>query len=123
MDETKLCLICKKHLHGRTDKKFCTDYCRNTFNNHLNSDGNKLIRNINHSLRKNRRILESLLQPHPLIFKTSRQFLYNKGFSFTYFTHMVTNKNGCVYRFCYEYGYLILEGGDKVIVRKKGNPE
>ncbi|MEI9808189.1 MAG: hypothetical protein WDO16_10100 [Bacteroidota bacterium] len=59
--ETKNCLACDKPLKGRSDKKFCDDYCRNTYNNQLKSISNNNIRNINNTLTKNRRILEGLL--------------------------------------------------------------
>ena len=117
--ETKVCISCNKNLHGRIDKKFCNDYCRNTYNNRLNSDGNNYIRNINHSLRKNRRILESLLPGGQAITKTTKQQLHSKGFVFTYFTHLYTNKKGNAYYFCYDHGYLVLEGERVLIVRKK----
>jgi len=121
--EIKVCLSCNKNLHGRIDKKFCNDYCRNTHNNRLNSDGNKYVRNINHSLRKNRRILESLLPNAQSITNTTKQKLHNKGFAFTYFTHTYSNKKGNTYYFCYEYGYLVLEKERVLVVRKKWGRE
>uniref|UniRef100_UPI00374D4ADE DUF2116 family Zn-ribbon domain-containing protein n=2 Tax=Ferruginibacter sp. TaxID=1940288 RepID=UPI00374D4ADE len=57
----KKCLTCGKTIKGRTDKKFCDDYCRNGYNNQLKAGDNNYVRNINNALRKNRRILESLL--------------------------------------------------------------
>jgi hypothetical protein len=59
--EAKLCLFCEKPLKGRSDKKFCDDYCRAAYNNDLKSAANNNIRNVNNALGKNRRILESLL--------------------------------------------------------------
>ena len=115
----KIYLSCNQKLHGRTDKKFCNDYCRNTHNNRLNSDGNKCVRNINHSLRKNRRILESLLPGERSICNTTRHKLHSKGFVFTHHTHTCTNKKGNTYYFCYEYGYLVLERERVVVLRKK----
>ncbi len=119
--ETKVCNSCNKSLSGRVDKKFCNDYCRNTHNNRLNSDGNKYVRNINHSLRKNRRILESLLPGERSICNTTRQKLHSKGFVFTHHTHTCMNKKGNTYYFCYEYGYLVLERERVVVLRKKGD--
>ena len=121
--ETKVCISCNKNLHGRIDKKFCNDYCRNTHNNRLNSDGNKYVRNINHCLRKNRRILESLLANSQTITNTTKQKLYSKGFAFTYFTNTCINKKGSTYYFCYEYGYLVLEKERVLVVRKKWGKE
>lgn len=113
---TKICLSCNRDLHGRTDKKFCNDHCRNNHNNHLNSDGNNYIRNINHCLRRNRRILESILATR-LIAKTALPKLQSKGFVFKYFTHMYTNKKGNLYYFCYEYGIRI--EGEFVVIRRR----
>ena len=31
--EPKPCLSCSKPVKGRTDKKFCDDYCRNSYHN------------------------------------------------------------------------------------------
>ncbi len=115
--EPKVCMSCNRNINGRADKKFCNDYCRNAHHNNLNSVGNNYIRNINHRLRKNRRILESMLLPARQIIKTSRQTLYNKGFGFRYFTHSCTNKNGNRFHFCYEYGYRVV--GQQVVVKKK----
>ena len=56
----RVCNECKQDLFGRKDQKFCSDYCRNTYNNRLNEDSTKYIRRINGILRKNRRILEGL---------------------------------------------------------------
>jgi len=117
--ETKICLSCNRGLHGRTDKKFCNDYCRNTHHNLLNSDGNNYIRNTNRILRKNRRILESLLQPAKQITKISKQALQNTGFSFQYFTNRYINKKGTQFHFCYDYGYRLLEEEQVVVVKKK----
>lgn len=114
----KHCLNCHTQLHGRTDKKFCNDYCRNTHHNILNSDGNSCMRNINHCLRKNRRILENLLQNERPITRYSRELLQNKGFSFRYFTHQQTNRKGNPVYFCYDYGYRLLDKGQVAIVRE-----
>ena len=54
---TRKCQECGDKLNGRKDQKFCSDYCRNTFNNRQNEDSTKYMRRINHILRKNRRIL------------------------------------------------------------------
>jgi hypothetical protein len=116
--ETKICLNCNRNIQGRTDKKFCNDFCRNTHHNRLNTPGSNYTRNINHRLLKNRRILESLLLPGRKIAKTSKQVLQHKGFSFHYFTHDHTNKKGNRFYFCYEYGYRLLEKEELIIMKR-----
>lgn len=115
----KLCLSCNKTIKGRTDKKFCDDYCRNNHNNQLKGEDNNLIRNINNALRKNRRILEGLLPEEEDMVKANRDKLLHKEFQFKYNTHTYTNKKGNTYFFCYEYGYLPLENDWFLIVRRR----
>ncbi|MCX7745138.1 MAG: hypothetical protein N2167_11295 [Flavobacteriales bacterium] len=114
------CLDCGEVLFGRADKKFCSDACRNNYNNRLNSDINNLVRNINNALRKNRRIIEQLAPAGKA--KVHRDKLTAAGFNFNYHTHTYTTKNGNTYVFCYEYGYLLLEDGYVALVKNDREP-
>jgi hypothetical protein len=106
---TRLCLFCEKALRGRSDKKFCDDYCRASHNNELRGPTPKRIRSINNQLNKNRRILEGLLVPGSDKGKTHRNNLLEKGFMFQYHTHIKRSKNGQPCFYCYDYGYLSLQ--------------
>ena len=112
----KNCLECHDKLVGREDKKFCCDGCRSAFNNRKNKDSTNLMRNINYVLRKNYRIL-SELNPESKA-KTTRKKLINKGFDFTYFTHILQTKTGNTYCFLYSQGYLCLENDLILLVKK-----
>ena len=112
------CLACGKELHGRVDKKFCNDYCRNAYNNSLKSADSGVVRNINNALIKNRRILEAALGSEGMQ-KVQREKLLHQGFQFKFVTHTYTTKKGDTYFFCYEYGYLPLENGLYLIVKRK----
>ena len=114
----KKCLACDKVLHGRADKKFCNDYCRNAYNNNLKSANNTIVRNVNNALLKNRRILETLLGEEEMQ-KVIKDKLVQYGFQFKYTTHTYTNKKGNVYFFCYEYGHLPLENDWYLVVKRK----
>jgi len=116
----QLCLNCEKPVKGRTDKKFCDDYCRNSYNNQLKSNTTNLVRNINNALGKNRRILENQFAEGEEMTKTTKQKLIQKGFQFKYFTNTYTNKKGNVYFFCYDLGYLPLENDWYLLVKSKG---
>ena len=116
---SRLCLNCKKPVKGRTDKKFCDDYCRNNYNNQLKSNTINLVRNINNALGKNRRILDSLFTDGEGIAKTNKNRLLQKGFQFKYITHTYTNKKGDTYFFCYDIGYLPLESDWYLLVKRK----
>ena len=116
--EPTLCLSCEKPVKGRSDKKFCDDYCRAAYNNDLKSASNNLVRNVNNALGKNRRILESLLPQGDATAKTNHDKLIEKGFQFKYHTHIYNTKTEKTYFYCYEYGYLPLENNWYLIVKK-----
>lgn len=115
--ETKQCICCRQTLRGRSDKKFCSDYCRNTHHNQLNSNGNNYMRNINHCLRRNRRILLECFQSAKPMFKIPVQQLAGKGFLFNYHTHEQCNRKGSKTFFCYELGYRLLDKDQVLIVK------
>lgn len=112
----KSCLECGEKIVGRTDKKFCSDYCRNAYNNNINKDSNNLVRNVNNSLRRNYRILGELNPTDKT--KASKSKLLAKGFSFEYFTSIYTTKAGTVYYFVYDQGYLPVEGDFYALVKR-----
>jgi hypothetical protein len=115
--ETPKCPECGEVIKGRIDKKFCSDLCRNSFNNKLNSDTNNYVRNINNSLRKNRRILSELLKGDTITLP--KQKLIDKGFNFKFYTNQTITKTNKVYFFCYEFGYLYLENNLVLIVKRE----
>ncbi len=103
----KLCLDCRSSMNGRSDKKFCSDYCRNNYHNRQNQLTNNYVRRINYVLRKNRRILDKL-HLHG-IDKVQKTAMIREGFDFEYVTRVYQNRNGHTCFFCYEHGYQILE--------------
>ncbi len=113
----KRCLECEEELFGRIDKKFCSDQCRNAYNNKSLREENNYIRSVNSILRKNRRILAKLNPKGKA--KVHRDQLLKKGFSFNYHTDLYKTKENKVYHFCYDQGYLELEGQLFALVKKK----
>ena len=113
----KNCLECNEKIIGREDKKFCSDGCRNAYNNKINKDSTNLMRNINNKLRKNYRILSDL-NPEGKG-KTTRTKLQGKGFDFEFFTSILTTKTGNTYYFLYDQGYRILEDDYYMLVKKE----
>ncbi len=115
MEERK-CPECGRPVHGRVDKKFCSDGCRNAFNNKNNAASINLVRNVNNVLAKNRRILVELNPKGKT--KKHRDQLLKKGFDFDYYTNSYITKAGDTYRFCYEQGYLLLDEGFVLLVER-----
>jgi len=113
---TKSCPECGDKIIGREDKKFCSDGCRNSFNNKINKDSNNFMRNINNKLRRNYRILLELNTDGKS--KTTKNKLLSKGFDFDYFTNILHTKTGNTYHFLYDQGYLPLDNDFYMLVRK-----
>lgn len=114
---SKTCCECGQLFFGRSDKKFCDDYCRNLHNNRLNSNSTSYIRKVNNTLKKNRRILESLFTSQTE--NIPCQGLTLIGFDFTYCTHINITKDGKTFYYCYEYGYLLCNSECTLIKNEK----
>lgn len=114
-------MACGRPLKGRVDKKFCDDNCRNNFNNQQKAKGSHstYVRNINNTLLKNRKILESILPEGEETAKANKEKLLRLGFQFKYLTHTYTTKTSKTYYYCYDYGYLPLEKEWYLIVKKR----
>jgi len=116
--EKKACVVCGEGFRGRHDKRFCSDHCRSTFHNRQNSDQTNFMRNINNTLRKNRRILAAL-NPNGKA-RVHRDKLLEKGFNFNYYTSSYVTYNKHTYCFVYDQGYF--RGDDDyyvLVVRQK----
>ena len=112
----KNCLECGEKIVGREDKKFCSDGCRNAYNNKINKDSTNYMRNINNKLRKNYRILSELNLEGKT--KTTKTKLLSKGFDFDYMTNILSTKTGNTYHFVYDQGYMVLDHDFYVLVKK-----
>ena len=114
--ESRKCLECNDKVVGRIDKKFCSDYCRNSYNNKVDKESKNLIRNTNNRLRKNYKILTELNVTGKT--KTSRRKLFDKGFDFQFFTSIYTTKTGNTYFYIYDQGYLALENETYLLIKR-----
>ena len=112
----KNCLECEEPLNGRVDKKFCSDYCRNSHNNKINKESKNLIRNTNNRLRKNHRLLTEINTTGKI--KVSRTKLLDGNFDFNFFTSIYTTKTGNTYFYVYDQGYLPLENDFYLLIKK-----
>ena len=115
--EIRKCLECNEPVRGRIDKKFCSDYCRNSYNNRVNKDSKNLIRNINNRLRKNYKVLTELNVSGKT--KVTRTKLYDKGFDFQFFTSIYKTKSGNTYYYVYDQGYLSLENDYFLLIKRE----
>jgi predicted nucleic acid-binding Zn ribbon protein len=100
-----VCAECGKEIEGRTDKKFCSHYCKSNYH-YVRNRGkeNNRYKDIDLQLKLNRRILKEYNKGGKVTVRKS--VLLTTGFNPKYFTHYWKNSKGQVYLFCYEYGYL-----------------
>lgn len=119
MDDRK-CLECGTEIYGRVDKKFCSDQCRNTFNNRTHAIANSYIRKVNYIIRKNRKIMAELLEnSNKDAIKIHKRKLIDLGFNFEYYTNIYKTKTGNYYYFNYEYGFMKIDDEYFTIVKRE----
>ena len=100
------CLFCAGRFRGRSDKKFCNDYCRNAYHNKRSRlHFNHVVKVINDILKKNRTILEKLQISEYEVIEISKAQPLKKGFEFEFSTRRIESPNGRTYHFCYEFAY------------------
>lgn len=116
--ENKTCFECLSPIKGRSDKRFCNDACRSGYNNRIKLESDELVKKINKSLLKNRKILADLLLEEKMV-KVNEDRLLTQGFDLDYHTHDLLTSKGQTYFFIYEYGYLPLENKQYLIVKNK----
>ncbi len=106
MSEKRLCPVCGDAIIGRIDKKFCSDQCRNTFNNERYSSSDIHVQKVNRLLKKNYSILKKMNISGKT--KVKRSKLLQEGFDFNYFTSIYKTQKGHSYRLVYNQGYLAI---------------
>ena len=62
------CEYCGKDIKGRSDKRFCDDNCRNTFNHKKKIPDNEVYAPVVNILKKNRAILLKAFDEPQMIF-------------------------------------------------------
>ena len=115
--DKRQCLECDTTIRGRIDKKFCSDYCRNSHNNKVNKESKNLIRNTNNRLRKNYKILSELNTTGKT--KVRRTKLFDMGFDFNFFTAIYKTKTGNVYFYLYDQGYLCIDNDYFLLIKRE----
>lgn len=106
-EKKRNCEFCGEEIYGRSDKRFCSDYCRNSKHNQENRDVTNYQRRVNNILRKNRRILAQYNPKGKS--KIQGTVLMEEGFNFAYFTNIYETRKGGKYYFCYDQGYIKLD--------------
>lgn len=99
------CKDCGTVIIGRSDKVFCSGYCRSAFYYNKFRSDSPVTRKIVSKLHRNRRILLEIVSKS----KTSSiPTLTTLGFEFKYNTHQGITNLGVIY-YCFDVGYRLLD--------------
>ncbi|WP_436834170.1 hypothetical protein [Parapedobacter sp. DT-150] len=119
------CKECDEILRGRTDKQFCNDGCRNSYNRkkrHVIAEQiPETYREIFRIIKQNHLILLKFLGYEDEV-ELTKSRLVDAGFHFKYFTSTVPEK-GMVWHCCFDIGWgitrddLILST-DRMVIRR-----
>ena len=100
----KICPVCNGVVQGRTDRVYCSTKCKSAKQYEIKTSTETFYKEVDKILKTNRKILK---QYNKGGFSTVRkEELLSLGFNPKFFTHYWKNKEGQVYLFCYEYGFL-----------------
>lgn len=98
------CEECGKEIHGRSDKRFCDDTCRNNFNRKKRQAEQVPIREsaleIIRTIKNNYQLLKTKDQPPDIMISMPLKNLLEKGFNPNYFTS-IREEDSELYRFCF----------------------
>jgi hypothetical protein len=101
----KECSQCGQELSGRTDKKYCDQYCKSAHQYEKSKEGPlRFYNKVDNQLKLNRKILKLYNRAGKAVVRS--QILLDLDFDPKFFTHYWKNGKGEVYLFVYEYGFL-----------------
>ena len=113
----KACLACGLSLAGRSDKKFCDDGCRSSWNNRRRQEDAGLLKKTDAILKRNRRILQDHSGSEPEA-RLNRRHLMASGFLPDFVTRIEADPAGGLIRYYYEFGMRKLSGQEVEVFRQ-----
>ncbi len=119
MREKRKCTICGKELVGRTDKRFCSSLCKANYHKRLSKSTKCATAEIDKILHRNRSILLEIIGKGRSQMKVPLIELERRKFNFNYMTKYITNKQGKVYHYVYDFSYMTFSSNEVLIIRNK----
>ena len=115
--EIRKCVECNQLVWGRTDREFCSNKCRNTYNSQKNSESKMMIRLVNRILKRNYSILAELKSEGIATALISE--LKMNGFRFDHFTFADMTQDNQISYFCYDQSYRTKENSMVTLISNK----
>lgn len=107
----KICPVCGKNIMGRVDKIYCNQKCKNVSQYEKRLINEQFYLSIDKQLKTNRRILKEYNKAGKATVR--KENLIDEGFNPKFFTHYWKAKNGNLYLFCYEFGFMSKSENDR----------
>lgn len=107
----KKCPVCESEVKGRVDKIFCSQKCKSIHQYDERQKNEKFFLQVDAQLKTNRKILKRYNKSGYTTVPKLK--LHEEGFNPKFFTHYWKNKQGDLYLFCYDYGFLTLKRNPK----------
>ena len=117
----KTCEYCKKEFIGRSDKRFCSQTCKNQFNYQLRKQTKDITKEINNILHRNRIILNTIMGEKRGKMKVDRIELEKMNFNFKYITGYYVNKENKLYHYVYDFAWMEFSTQELLIVKNLRN--
>lgn len=115
----KKCKICGKTVVGRSDKIYCSGYCKNKYHKKLRYITKIAAMEINGYLKRNYAILWELLGENKTQVKIYRNVLAGKKFRFRYHTHLHVNSRKKTFFYIYDLAWMEFSDDEVLIIRKR----
>ncbi len=113
IENRKTCQECGQILAGRIDKKFCDSDCRTNYHNRTQRIASEKFRLIERAMKRNRNFLQRRRQEGWKFISVLE--LRDCGFDLKYFTHLVEDPKGRVWRYVYDEPYSITKYGIMIL--------
>lgn len=112
----RTCPVCDKKVEGRSDKIFCSPYCKSANQYYSRTQhASSMFKTIDDQLKLNRRLLKKYNAGG--LATVRKPDIEQQGFDPNYFTHYYRTKDNKVYLFCYEFGFRLVEQNKYLLIQ------
>lgn len=113
------CKICLKPIIGRSDKIFCSVYCKNVYHKKIRYASKIAAIEINGYLKRNYAILLEILGKNKSQIKVYRNLLEKKKFRFKYHTHFHINSKSKMFYYVYDLAWMEFSDDEILIIKNQ----